>query len=214
MRRAVIFANGKLPYPAAIRALLRPDDWIVAADGGTRHALTCGRCPHLIIGDLDSFPPGRRANLEAHGVEFLPYPADKDETDLELALLHVASNNVTGVLIVGALGGRLDQTLANIQLLARPELRSLDVQITDGRQSARLVQSKATIHGAAGSRLSLLPLGGDARGICTSGLKWPLANETLHFGQTRGVSNVMTGPVAHIQLETGLLLCIHMTDER
>jgi len=209
VKRAVIFANGDLPDPAAIRPLLRPDDWIVAADGGTRHALACGRPPHLVIGDLDSLPAGLRVELEAHGTEFLSFPSAKDETDLELALLHIAANGATAVLVVGALGGRLDQTLANLQLLARPELAALDAQIVDGRQTARLIQNEAIIYGAAGDRVSLIPLGGDARGVHASGLAWPLAGETLRFGQARGVSNVMTGPEAHVQVAAGRLLCIH-----
>ncbi len=209
MKRAVVFANGEMPEPAAIRDLLRPDDWIVAADGGARHALACGRPPDLVIGDLDSLPPHVQAELEAAGAEFRSYPAEKDETDLELALLHIAANGATAAIIVGALGGRLDQTLANVQLLARPELQPLDLQIVDRHQTACLIYREATIHGAAGDRVSLIPLGGDAEGVRTSGLAWPLRDGTLRFGEGRGVSNVMTGATARVQLAAGRLLCIH-----
>ena len=211
MNRAIIFANGELPDPAAVRPLLRPDDWIIAADGGTRHALACGRPPHLVVGDLDSLGADQRARLEADGTEFLTYPADKDETDLELALLHAVAHGAGEIVVAGALGGRLDQTLANIQLLARPELCSVGVWITDGRQTARLVREEIELQGAAGDRVSLIPFDGDVRGVRTDGLAWPLAGETLHFGQTRGVSNLMTGARAHVQVAAGLLLCIHET---
>lgn len=213
IKRAIIFANGEMPDPDAVRSWLRPDDWIVAADGGTSHALLCGCTPHLIIGDMDSFPTGRQAELEEQGAQFLNFPADKDETDLELALLHAASNGATTILIVGALGGRLDQLLANVQLLARPELANLDVRIVTGNEMAWLVRDKTSIHGAIGDRVSLIPLGGDVQGVSTHGLRWPLENARLLFGQARGVSNVMTGPRAEIQLEAGLLLCIHATDQ-
>ena len=216
MKRAIVFANGELPDPAAIRPLLQPDDWIVAVDGGVRHALACGRAPQLVIGDLDSFPANLRAELEAGGTEFLTYPVAKDETDLELALLHVAASGATAVVIVGALGDRLDHTLTNVQLLARKELLPLEVRMVDGPQTACLVWSEATIRGAAGDRVSLIPLGGDAKGVSTRGLAWPLRDEALRFGEGRGVSNVMTGPTAHIQLTAGRLLCVHYrsTDRR
>jgi thiamine pyrophosphokinase len=213
MRRVIIFANGELPEPAAVRPLLRPEDWIIAADGGTRHSLACGRLPHLVIGDLDSIAPDQYSQLESDGTEFLAYPADKDETDLELALLHAASHNAEEIIVLGALGGRLDQTLANVQLLARPELRSADVCITDGRQTARLVWDQIEIHGAAGDRISLIPFDGDVQGVRTEGLAWSLAGETLFFGQTRGVSNLMTGARARVQTAAGLLLCIHESME-
>ena len=145
MRGAVIFANGEMSDPAIIRSMLRPDDWIIAADGGARHALACGRPPHLVIGDMDSIPTGIRAELETQGTEFLAFPAAKDETDLELALLHAAAEGATDILVAGALGGRLDQTLANIQLLARPEIAPLHVQVVDGRLTATLIHQEATI---------------------------------------------------------------------
>lgn len=209
MKRAVIFANGEMSDPAAIRNLLRPDDWIVAADGGTLHASSCGVRPQLIIGDLDSLPHDMKAKLESQGTEFIVHPAAKDETDLELALLHVVAHGVRSVLLLGALGGRLDQTLANIQLLARPELNLLEIQVADGRQVAQLVWDELTVHGTAGDLVSLIPLGGDARGVSTSGLRWPLKGETLYFGRARGVSNEMVDDEAQIRLTAGKLLCIH-----
>ncbi len=208
MRRVVIFANGELPDPDAVQPLLRPEDWIIAADGGTRHALACGRPPHLVIGDLDSLDSEQRKRLESEETDLLTFPADKDETDLELALLHVASQNAEEILILGALGGRLDQTLANIQLLARPELESLDVRISDGRQTVRLIRDQIEILGASGDRVSLIPFDGDVQGVRTEGLAWPLSGETLFFGQARGVSNLMSGKTARVQVASGLLLCI------
>ncbi len=209
MQRTVIFANGHLPDPASVEFLLQPDDWIIAADGGACHALACGRTPHLVIGDLDSLPPETQAELEAAGSECLAHPADKDETDLELALLHASAAGAAAVLVLGAFGGRLDQTFANLLLLARPELAHLQVSISDGRQTAWLVRDEIAIGGAAGDRVSLIPIGGDVHGVTTRGLAWKLAGETLYLGQARGVSNVMTGSQARVQVTAGLLLCIH-----
>ncbi len=209
IHRAVIFANGQLPDPAAIEALLRPDDWIIGADGGTQHALACGRTPDVIIGDLDSLPPGTRAELESAGTEFLVHPEDKDETDLELAMLHAGASSAASVIVIGAFGGRLDQTLANVLLLARPELAHLDLRMTDGCQTACLVRDEFVIRGSVGDRVSLIPIGGDVRGVTTNGLAWGLDGETLALGQSRGVSNTMSRREARVQVRDGLLLCVH-----
>ena len=209
-QRVVVFANGVLQDPAAVRAMLRPEDRIVAADGGTHHALACGVTPQTIIGDLDSLDSNLQAQMRAQGVEFIDYPAAKDETDLELALLYVASLNVQTVLVVGGLGGRLDQMIANLQLLARPELAHLEMQLAgDDGDMVYLMRHALELHGAAGDRVSLLPWGGDAVGVTTQGLEWPLTDATLHFYQARGVSNVMLGASAQVRVEHGLLLCIH-----
>ena len=115
--RAVIFANGEVFDPQGARGMLLPDDLIIAADGGTRHALTVGVVPHMIIGDLDSLSLDDRVHVEAAGSRIISFSHRKDETDLELALRHARSEGATDIVILAALGGRLDQTVANLLLL-------------------------------------------------------------------------------------------------
>ena len=121
-KRALIFVNGSLPDPQKVRFLLEPDDWLVAVDGGWYYLKALGLRPHLLIGDLDSVAAEDVAALEAQGVEIRRFPVHKDETDLELALLAVRAAGVTTLRVAAALGGRLDQTLANLFLLLLPEL--------------------------------------------------------------------------------------------
>jgi thiamine pyrophosphokinase len=196
--RTIIIANGLLPDPAAHSRLLRADDWVIAVDGGAAHAQAMGVLPHEVIGDMDSLPAALRATLQAAGTRFHTYPADKDETDLGAA----------EVLILGALGGRLDQTLANLFLLAHPALAGVDVRLVEGAQTAFLIRQQALIEGQPGDTVSLIPLGGDARGVTAEGLRWPLHGETLRLGATRGVSNVLLQEQARVTVEEGVLLCV------
>ncbi len=205
--RAIIFTNGQLD-PESTREQLRPGDLIVAADGGTRHALALGVAPHLVIGDLDSLSPQEQARAEAAGAQIIRFASRKDETDLELALLHAARAGANEIVILGALGGRLDQTIANVLLLALPALRGLDVRIAEGAQEAFLIRDEALVHGQPGDTLSLIPLGGDALGVTAEGVEWPLRDETLRFGLTRGVSNVLVGERARVGVRKGMLLCV------
>ncbi|MBN1956251.1 MAG: thiamine diphosphokinase [Anaerolineae bacterium] len=206
--RAVIFANGQFSDPAGCRRLVQGGDLIVAVDGGTAHALAAGLAPHVVIGDLDSLEPARRAELQAMQVAVVSHPAAKDETDLELALLYAARQGVKEILVLAALGGRLDHMVANLSLLAHPALSGVVVRIVDGRQLAFLVRDRCCISGQRGDTVSLLPWGGDALGVSTQGLRWPLDREPLFFGLARGVSNVLVEEEAWVQVQEGMLLCV------
>lgn len=207
--RALLFANGNLPDLAAASRLLRPGDRILAADGGTRHALALGLLPEAVVGDLDSLSAAQRRRLEAAGTRLLIHPRDKDQTDLELALDFALEQGCTAIVIAAALGGRLDQTLANLALLTAPRFAALDLRLDDGIEEAFFVRSQARLEGRRGDLISLLPWGGPASGVVTEGLRWPLHAETLQPEQTRGVSNEMLAGTATVSLDAGLLLVVH-----
>jgi thiamine pyrophosphokinase len=211
MRRAFIFANGQRIHLENVRKMITTDDYRVAADGGLRFLHALGLKPDLLIGDLDSISPAELEAAQVEGLEVRRYPVHKDETDLELALEAVIAGGYEEIRIVGALGGRLDMTLANLFLLFLPGLKDRDAHFEDGYEEVLLIRpdKPARISGMEGERVSLLPLNGPAGGIRTEGLYYPLRGETLQPERTRGISNVMTGPHALVSLETGLLLCIH-----
>lgn len=207
--RAVVFANGTLADPAAVRSLVQPGVVLVAADGGYLHMKRLGIQPHLVIGDLDSLPESEINALKAAGVEIEIFPREKDATDLELALQRLAARGVAEIRVVAALGGRLDQTLANLYLLEMDELKDIDVRLDDGHEEILIIRSRATVMGMPGDTLSLLSLDRCARGITTQGLKYPLDGETLCSSRSRGVSNVMLETEVSIEVRSGALLCIH-----
>ena len=100
--------------------------------------------------------------------------------------------------------------LANVFLLARPNLRGRQAMIADGAETLQLLAGgELSLAGTPGDLLSLLPIGGDAGGVTTGGLLYPLHEETLYLGQPRGVSNVFTATAALVSLRAGLLLVIH-----
>jgi len=206
--RAIIFANGPLADLEAARAVPRRGDRLIAADGGLRHLRALGLTPHVLVGDLDSVEPADTAALKAAGVTIRQHPARKNETDLELALRLALEEGAVDVLILGALGGRWDQTLANLLLLAHPDFRSARVRLVDGSQHIYLVRGETVIEGQPGDTVSLIPLGGDARGVTTTGLEYPLANGILPFGSTLGISNVLLDRTATVTVADGLVACV------
>jgi thiamine pyrophosphokinase len=211
--RVVIVANGVIGDPEGEFARwVDADTILVAADGGTKHLMACGHTPHHVIGDMDSIVPEVLADLDVRSVVFHQHPAEKDKTDLELALLwtaqHFAEAEIT---VLGIMGGRPDQTLANLLLLALPQLEDRNVMLVDGHWQVHLIRGREIHHfrGNPGDTLSLIPLGGKVEGVTTSGLHYPLNGETLCFGPARGISNEFTGEEASVKVESGMLWVFH-----
>ena len=211
--RAVIITNGQLTDPAGARQHVRAGDWVICADGGARHARAMGLVPDVVVGDLDSIDPGLRAELEATGARFEVHPARKDETDLELALRLAVAGGVAEIDVLAVLGGRLDQSLANLLLLARPEWASAKVRVIEGNEVAWPVRGgqTATVTGAVGDTLSLVPLTSTVTGVTLGGVEWPLHDATLYFGSTWTISNALSAPTARLQVGEGLVLVVHQS---
>ncbi len=209
MSRALIFVNGQIKDIESVRQLLLPYDVVIAADGGTRHALSLDLMPSVIIGDLDSLSRDDRKRVEKAGVKKFESPVDKDETDFELALQYAVGAGHHRILVIAALGGRFDQSIGNLSLLGDPALANLDVRADDGVEEVLFIRKACRLRGKAGDLVSLIPWGGGAAGVVTDGLRWPLQEEELLAHRTRGISNEMLGETASISLRSGLLLVIH-----
>jgi len=210
--RALIFANGDPASREVVQRWMQPDSIAIAADGGVRNALTAGITPDTVIGDLDSLPDAIRADLERRGVRFIVHPARKDETDLELAIQHALERGATEIVIFSALGGRWDQSLANILLLTLPDLRGVPARIVDQRQTMVILAGDAEAHieGRVGDTLSLIALGRDAHGVTIEGCEYPLNQARLPSGKTLGISNVLIEPTARVSVKEGIVLVIHI----
>jgi len=212
---ALVIANGDLAEPDIVRqrlASLAPR-WVIAADGGSQHAETLGLHVDVLIGDLDSIEPAQAERLRADGAQIIAHPPGKDETDLELALLHARALGATELVVLGAVGDRLDMTLANVMLLLHPALRRAQVALWHGRQTAFVLHPPGgEIPARAGDGVSLIPLGGDAAAVRTEGLAFPLVGERLHLAAARGVSNVVTSEPARVSFKEGTLLVVILPD--
>ena len=208
----LVFANGNLEGDDWVRSFFETASMVIAANGGSSHLWRLGHLPDVVIGDLDSLPPQIFNWVQASGVTIIQYPEEKDETDLELALLYAITQGQS-IKVFAASGGRLDQTLANIQLLAHPALIDQKIELVTAHERAWLVTAETEIRGRVGDAVSLIPLYGNVRVAETHGLQWPLENELLTFGPARGVSNKMTAELATLSIASGKLLCIHTSQE-
>jgi thiamine pyrophosphokinase len=190
---------------------------VVAADGGARHAVGLEVGIDVWVGDGDSIDADTMAELESSGVPMLRTSPHKDESDTELAVREAIRRGAQGVVVVGGLGGdRIDHALANIGLLAIPDLGDYPAALLDARSRITLVRAPGpagepvwrSLAGRIGDLVSLLPFGDGVTGVTTSGLGYPLSDEPLPAGPARGLSNVRVTSDAHVTVRTGLLLVV------
>jgi len=194
-------------------------DLVVAADAGALRAEALGFRPDLVVGDADSLTEADVARFRATGIDIELASTDKDESDTELAVRAALSRGAQRLTIVGALGGRrFDHALANVSLLALPELATVPTVLLDASSRISLLRSRPAssgearldLRGPAGEIVTLLPWGGDVRVVTTTGLRYPLDDETLRVGPSRGLSNVRVGGDASVTIADGALLVIQV----
>jgi len=222
-----MIANGECDRATLVRCHGEAPDQIICVDGGLRHCLDASLVPDVLLGDFDSTPKKLLAQLDPVRTRFVEFPAEKDASDLELALQYVnteflhrepvqsASVNTVSratvarpveVILAGLSGGRTDHMLANWLLLANPEWQ-FQISVFDAQGVAHLVTSvKArNIELPTGATFSLLPLT-TVRGVTIEGAKYPLSNATLHPYHSRGISNVADSRALSVSVCDGFLL--------
>jgi thiamine pyrophosphokinase len=204
--RAVVVAHGD-PDPAD-RAQCLGADLVVAADGGALICERWGIVPHVVVGDMDSLGREGVERLRARGARIEAYPREKDETDLELAIEAARKAGADEIVLLAAFGGkRLDHEIANVLLLLAFAPRMSAVR---GGTVMRVIREgeRVSLAGEPGDLVSLVPLAGDAEGVRTDGLRYPLRDETLRFARARGMSNEIVERPAAVGVARGALLVV------
>lgn len=207
--KAVVIAHGDVD--PRDRAHLGGAELIVAADGGTLALEQWGVVPNAIVGDLDSIGLERAAEYGERGVTVVPFSPEKDESDLELAIDYATEAKADELVLLGILGGeRFDHELANALLIASDEYRGARMRAIRGDVTVRALHGgdRLDLAGAPGDLVTLLAVRGDAEGVRTHRLRYPLAGETLPFGAARGLSNLVVSAGASVTCDRGVLLVI------
>jgi thiamine pyrophosphokinase len=210
MHASFVIVTGGSPPHEGVVARLPEDRFVIAADSGLDHAAALGIGVDLVVGDLDSVSEEGLRVAEAAGVPIERHPVDKDATDTELALAAALERGATHVVVVAGGGDRLDHLLATLLVLTHPMAARATVEAWVGAAHVLALQgpAQAKLDGAAGAFVSLIPVAGDADGVVTEGLRFPLRGERLPAATTRGVSNELTGGPALVALDRGALVVV------
>lgn len=200
---AVCFIVGAGSTAPDLQLPLQPDDLLIAADGGLPTVERMGLIPHLIIGDFDSLG---HIPTTANTVVL---PAEKDVTDMHAAIQLGLERGYSRFALYGGTGGRMDHTLANLQLLdglARQGCRGF--LVGDGTVATALHNSSMDFPPSMSGYLSVFCSGTPCEGVTLRGLKYELSGARLTPDFPLGVSNEFTGLPAHTEVTSGTLLLL------
>lgn len=204
-RHVVVFAGGDVPRSVEIIEA----DLVIAADGGADNAFALGFTPNVIVGDLDSITSASLEKATRLGCEIVAHRPDKDQSDLELALIAATGERATHITVVGGGGGRISHLLTNVAVLAANHLAGIGIRWLVAGAEIYVVNDKATVAGSPGDLITVLAIHGPATEVTLDGVRWPLAAATIAARSSLGLSNELTRSSATVQVGTGTLLVIH-----
>lgn len=190
--KALIIAAGNIPSTDLIKRRAADSALLIASDNGILGFKQAGIEPDVLVGDFDSLNKCDIIEYEKNQIEIIRLKPEKNETDTEMALLVARDRGAVDISLLGATGGRLDHTVANLMLLKFAYKLSLHLIIEDDLQSIRIDKGEFIICGEEGEVISLFPVNEYAVVNAVNGLKYPLDKLTLTNSNTRGVSNVLT----------------------
>ena len=202
MKECCIFAGAEIEDYSNIK--ISSSAYIICADGGYSHARRLALTANVVIGDFDTL-----ADEISEDCEIIRYPSEKDDTDTMLAIKLALERNYTDIRIYGAVGGRLDHTIANIQSIAYVNENGASATIYGDNEIIRLLSNgRTTFEKREGYYFSLFAFTEQCIGVSTKGLKYNLADATLTANFPLGVSNEILQDICEIEVKTGTLLII------
>lgn len=204
----VVVAGGVEPPHRKTMHAIPTGTPVVAADSGLERARELGLEVTVAVGDFDSASPEAVSAAEASGTRVERHPAEKNATDLELALDAALGLRPKRIVVLAVIGDRLDHLFSLFQLLGAPRYAGVDLDAHIGLARAHVIRDERVLSGQAGELLSLFALHGPAEGVRMEGLAYPLAGETLEPGSSRGVSNVLIEESVRISVERGVLVAV------
>ena len=209
--KVCILLNGKINDYSIIKQFINNQnyDYIICADGGANHAYKMNITPNYIIGDLDSINKEIIDFYKKQNVLFEEFPSKKNETDSELCILLSKSLNASKIDLFGTLGGRIDHTLANINLLYYIREQEIIPRIISEQEEIYIATNECVkIKGKEKDIISIIPIKGDVKGITLENLEYPLNNYDMNYSTPLGISNIMLSEECKIAVKKGSLLII------
>ncbi|HEY5585919.1 MAG TPA: thiamine diphosphokinase [Ruminiclostridium sp.] len=204
--KAVLVCNGSISDYDAIKKYFDQADYIISVDGGARHLREMNIAPHILIGDFDSASSDDLKYFIDQGIETYKFPAEKDMTDSELAIEKALEMGADELIFIGAIGSRVDHSLANILLLKKLLDIGVKACIINENNQIYMFNSTFSLARKDGYKLSLIPISEKVTGVSTKGLKYKLNDATMTLGTSWGVSNEFQEDTATVTINEGILL--------
>lgn len=206
--KCVIIAHGTLEDYKVIKYECRDADFIICADGGAEYCFKNNIIPNLLIGDFDSIDMDILNHYRAIGVKVESFPVEKDYTDTEICIEKAIELKADEICIAAGVGGRMDHSLGNIFLLSYIMEKGKKGYIASTHEYVYICRDSITISGKPGDLISIIPIKGNATGLYTEELKYPLKDGEIEFGRALGISNEMLNYSCSIKVGKGTILVI------
>ncbi|QXM05870.1 thiamine diphosphokinase [Crassaminicella indica] len=210
--KCVIIANGDFNANEGLKTLIEECNYIICADGGARHLFKMNIMPHMIVGDLDSIDVDTKSYFEKKNVLLHKFPKRKDYTDMELAIEYAVKKGATEIILLGAIGNRMDHTIANVTLLKPLAEKGIKARIVDEHNEIVFVNNSLEIEGEIGDTISIIPLSEKVEGVTLEGFEYPLDDALIRMGSSIGISNRLLKRKAIITIKKGNILVIKAKD--
>ncbi len=203
MKKVIIIGSGQyVPMDELARDLLWADK-IIAVDGGMNFLRELNIEPDVFLGDQDSTRENILDTIDETSMEVIKFKAEKDKTDMELAIDYVVENNFDEVIIYGSTGTRLDHSFANILLLRKLMVNKIKAKILDLNNEIYLVDDVLLLDKNEKKYISVVPITNDGVVVSLFGFKYPLDEYLIGFSETIGVSNEILDERAKVKIHSG-----------
>ncbi|SET81188.1 thiamine diphosphokinase [Oceanobacillus limi] len=209
-----IVGNGPTNIVPDLSLYMNQVDYWIGADRGALTILNQHMKLDCAIGDFDSLEEQEKISVQQRAEQFTEYPEEKDETDVEIALQKAIELNPAKIVLFAVTGGRMDHTLANIQLLLAIKNRKIDAAIIDQQNCIELFLpgTYRIDNDEHYPNLSFIPVTQQVKGLTLKNFYYPLTDETIYFGSTRSISNKLLLNYGTFSHEEGILLLIKSRD--
>lgn len=205
-RNGICYIVGAMPLEPGLVPQPKEGDLLIAADGGYASLTRLGVTPHLVVGDFDSL-----GSVPDHP-DVHQLPCEKDDTDIGYALKVGLERGYTRFVLLGGMGGRLDHTIANLQLLGYLSQRgAVGILAGNGQAATAITNGSFAFPKTMSGYCSVFCQSGTAQGITLEGLKYSLTDAQLTGSFPLGVSNEFLGLPAKVTVQEGTLLLIWET---
>lgn len=204
--KALIVLSGNITNLNILRQLGRECDFILSADGGTNYCIKASVMPNAVIGDLDSISREVLDIVYEKNIPVEKFPVKKDRTDSELAIDYLIQKEFKDITLIGAIGSRMDHTLANLLLLNKLHGKGIKGKIVAENNIIYLVDNELIVNKEEDFYLSVIPITNSGTLISLKGFEYELDNIRIGFGSTRGISNKIVKDKGIIKVHEGKCL--------
>ena len=205
MKKAIIIANGDIPKKSQINYFVKKGySKIICADGGANSARKLNIIPDLIIGDLDSITKENFSYFKKK-TKIIRYKRQTD-TDVEKSLKYLIEKDFEEVVLLGATGNRLDHTICNLGIVIK-FFNEIKISILHGESYLKAYKKNVLLKTVPNEVISVYGFNKKTK-IKSQGLKYPLKNISLPFGEMESTSNVALGREVELQIKGGIIFVI------